>query len=159
QNRRDIDIKARRGGDIETAGVFTGLIKHAFDEMDGDAKASDCFHRGNKTGKGWLFIDIDADSDPINKEFSLESVSTFNVEEDPNGKSYDMNDDHQFVTLKKWEDKQKIEKKYPKHKEEMDSFNMSGERGWVGKLVDGMYNFFVGGNQGVKGAGMEVDEE
>ena len=105
QNRQDLVVLPRRGGIQPIAEVLTEILKYHYDAALADWKISQMFQDGIIGGKGWLAIDINYESDPINGELFLRRENPLMVYEDPYSQNYDMSD-AKYIFRTSWVDKE-----------------------------------------------------
>ena len=122
ENRNDISVFPRKGGNQVTAEVFTGLSKHSMDMSNGEFEQSMSFLDGAIAGKGWLSLDINTDKDVINGDILLERRSFSDIKEDPNAKTYDLNKSAKYVIRSFWGDKEQVSLIYPKKAKEIEDY-------------------------------------
>jgi len=122
ENRNDINVYPRKGGNQITADVFTGLSKHTMDLSNGEFEQSMQFLDGSIAGKGWLGLNISYEKDIINGDISLQRRSFTDLKEDPNCKTYDLNKSAKYVIDSMWGDKEMIKLNYPKKADDIESY-------------------------------------
>ncbi|GAG08108.1 unnamed protein product, partial [marine sediment metagenome] len=105
EERNDIKVFPRKGGNQVVSEIFTGLCKHSMDMSDGEFEQSMSFLDGGIGGKGWLSLDISYEKDVINGDILLERRSFIDIKEDPNAKTYDINKSAKYVIRSFWGDK------------------------------------------------------
>lgn len=129
ENRNDIHVYPMKGGTAIHADVFTGLSKHSMDKSNGEFEQSMQFLDGGIGGKGWIGLDISYDKDPINGDLTMERISGFDIREDPNAKTYDLNKSAKYVVRYYWGDKEQAFLLYHKKAEELEKYleSYSGE--------------------------------
>ena len=114
--RQDFTVRPRKGGTANVAKVLSALVKHTVDQSNGEWQISECFDDGTTGGKGWLGLDIDYSTDPLNGDVVLQKISPFDMLEDCNAKEYDLNQSAKYV-IKMWGwSKDDIILNYPKKK-------------------------------------------
>lgn len=119
QNRTDIKLFPRHGGTISIANLGTELMKHTMDMSDGDYETSDCFLDGLISAKGWLTIDRVFMDDPLRGDLVVHKESPFDILEDQNNRSYDVNKgDYIFKTF--WWNKKELELAFPGKTKNLD---------------------------------------
>ena len=122
ENRNDINIYPRKGGNAIVADVFTGLSKHSMDLSNGEFEQSMQFLDGGIGGKGWIGLDISTEKDVINGDITIERISSFDIKEDPNAKTYDLNKSAKYIIRYFWGDKEQILLLYPKKEKELEKY-------------------------------------
>jgi len=122
ENRNDINVLPRKGGNQVVADVFTGLAKHSMDLSNGEFEQSMQFLDGGIGGKGWVKLDISYDKDIINGDLNMSRVSSFDVKEDPNAKTYDLNRTAKYVIEYFWGDKEQTCLLYPNKAEDLEDY-------------------------------------
>ncbi len=129
ENRNDIKVYPRKGGNNTVADVFTGLSKHSMDLSNGEFEQSMQFLDGGIGGKGWIGLDISYEKDPINGDITIERDSSLDIREDPNAKTYDLNKSAKYIIRYYWGDKEQVFLLYPKKAEDLEKYleSYSGE--------------------------------
>jgi len=122
ENRNDINVYPRKGGKQAVADVFTGLSKHSMDLSNGEFEQSMQFLDGGIGGKGWIGLDISYEKDPINGDIVIERNSSFDIKEDPNAKTYDLNKSAKYIIRYYWGDKEQAYLLYPKKAEDLGKY-------------------------------------
>jgi len=122
ENRNDIHVLPRKGGSQVVADVFTGLAKHSMDLSNGEFEQSMQFLDGGIGGKGWVKLDISYEKDIINGDLNMSRVSSFDVKEDPNAKTYDLNRTAKYVIEYFWGDKEQTALLWPNKAEELEGY-------------------------------------
>ena len=122
ENRNDIHVLPRKGGNQVVADVFTGLSKHSMDLSNGEFEQSMQFLDGGIGGKGWIGLDISTDKDIINGDITIDRISSFDIREDPNAKTYDLNKSAKYIIRYYWGDKEQASLLYPKKAEELEGY-------------------------------------
>lgn len=120
QNRQDIKIYPKRGGNRLVAEVLTALGKHVEDTSNGLYERSMVFLDGIIARKGWIGLDISYEEDPFNGEIKVLRRNPFDIAEDPNCQNYDLNKGSKYVIVSYWADKEMAALTYPKCKDELD---------------------------------------
>lgn len=128
ENRNDIKVFPRKGGNQVTAEVFTGLSKHTMDLSNGEFEQSMTFLDGGIAGKGWLKLDISTEMDVINGDITVERQSFTDIKEDPNAKKYDLNKSAKYVIQSFWGDKDQTQLLYPHKAKEIEDY-LTSEKG------------------------------
>ena len=100
-NRQDYHVYPRKGGLRNWSEIFTALMKHAMDDNDAVWEFSDMFFNGLCSGKGWVFMDVEYDKDPIDGDLVIHTLSPFNVFEDPFADGYDLNRNGKYI-FRRW---------------------------------------------------------
>ncbi len=124
ENPLDYKIRNVKGGTQVIAEILTSLTKNVMDKSMGRSEASQSFESGITTGRGFLFIDIDYTNDPLNGDLVIKELDPFMVLPDPTCKEYDYNKEKggaKYIIIDEWEDKGKVEAKYPGLKEDIKS--------------------------------------
>ena len=121
QNRQEVKVFPKKGGNRLVAQLFTEIAKHAEDVSNGIYERSMVFLDGIVGIKGWLNIDIDYENDPYNGELIIERVDPFDIVEDPGCKSYDLNKGAKYIIRSYWADKELIKLTYPKVKGDIEN--------------------------------------
>lgn len=122
ENRNDIIVFPRKGGNQVTAEVFTGLSKHTMDLSNGEFEQSMTFLDGGIGGKGWLKLDISTERDVINGDITVERRSFIDIKEDPNAKKYDLNKSAKYVIESFWGEKEQTQLLYPHKAKELEDY-------------------------------------
>jgi len=122
ENRNDINIYPRKGGNAVVADVFTGLAKHSMDLSNGEFEQSMQFLDGGIGGKGWIGLDISTENDVINGDITINRRSPFDVKEDPNAKTYDLNKSAKYIISYFWGEKEQIFLLYPKKEKDLEKY-------------------------------------
>ena len=121
QNRQDIKIYPKRGGNRIVAEILTALGKHVEDTSNGLYERSMMFLDGIIARKGWIGMDIIYDdSDPFNGEIRAVRKNPFDITEDRNCQNYDLNKGAKYIIESYWTDKEMAVLTYPKCKDEID---------------------------------------
>jgi len=128
ENRNDIITYPRKGGNSIVAEVFTKLSKHSMDLSNGEFEQSMQFLDGGIGGKGWIGLDISTERDVINGDITIERISSFDIKEDPNAKTYDLNKSAKYIIRRFWGDKEQIILHYPKKEKELEKY-LDGYKG------------------------------
>src|SRR3990167_8512384 len=124
QNRQDIIVFNRKGGNKRIAGILTELIKHIKDGCFSDWEESMVFLLGVITGKGWLNLNIDYDDEVVTGDIKIESISPFRIYSDPFFEKYDMSD-AQYIFKIAWLPKDRIELAFPDKSDEFEGMAVS----------------------------------
>jgi len=119
QNRQQVKVYPRKGGNAPAADILTELCKHTADISNADYEQSMMFLDGYTTGKGWLELNISYEDDPFNGEILISRRSPFEMIEDPNAKEYDLNKTAKYIIRPFWWDKESIKMSYPKKEKEI----------------------------------------
>ena len=122
ENRNDIQVFPRKGGNQVVSEIFTGLCKHSMDMSDGEFEQSMTFLDGGIGGKGWLSLDISYEKDIINGDILIERRSFLDIKEDPNAKTYDLNKSAKYITRGFWGDKDQAQLLYPHKAKELEDY-------------------------------------
>lgn len=122
QNRADIKAFPRKGGMRIIADAFTSLCKHSVDLCHGETEQSVQFVDGIISGKGWVKTDISYKKDRRNGDLVMKRRSPFDMYEDPNTNTYDLNESAKYVIECFWGDKEQIKLIYPKHKRDIEKY-------------------------------------
>jgi hypothetical protein len=120
QGRQDITVVARKGGLKRLAEVFTATMQHCMDVTDADYELADLFLDGIVGNKGWIYMGIGYDEDPVNGDITLTKVSPFDIREDPDAKEYDLNRSGKFVIRDFWFDKDALILNWPQKQEDIE---------------------------------------
>lgn len=130
QNRRDMKVLARRGGAQGAAEIYTHLMKHTYDQSYAEWYEAQAFLDGIICGKGWLWLDVDYEQDPISGQIVIGREDPFLILEDPFSVKYDLSD-ARFVFRLRWMDKDQIISLFPEAKGAIDKidaqFKTAGE--------------------------------
>jgi len=116
ENPLDYKVRNVKGGTRVIAEILTSLAKNVMDKSMGREEASRGFESGVSIGRGFLYIDIDYNNDPLNGDLIIKELDPFMVLPDPTGKEYDYNAEQggaKYIWVDEWEDKEKMEAKYP----------------------------------------------
>ena len=127
ENRNDIKVFPRKGGNQVTAETLTGLAKHTMDLSNGEFEQSMTFLDGGIAGKGWIKLDISTETDVINGDITVERKSFTDVREDPNAKTYDLNKSAKYVIQSFWGDKDQTQLLYPLKAKEIEDYLTSNK--------------------------------
>jgi len=122
QNRADIHAFPRKGGTRIIADAFTSLVKHTTDMCHGEIEQSMQFVDGIISGKGWIKTDISYRKDKINGDFVVTRRSPFDIYEDPNANTYNLNDSAKYIWECYWGDKEQIKLLFDKHADAIEKF-------------------------------------
>ena len=122
ENRNDIKVHPIKGGKAIIADVFTGLSKHSMDKSNGEYEKSMVFLDGGISGKGWLNLDISTEKDIINGDININRVSSFDIREDPNSNTYDLNKSAKYIVRYYWGDKEQSLLLYDEKKDELEKY-------------------------------------
>jgi len=120
QNRQEVSVFPKKGGNRLVSQLFTELCKHTEDTSNAIYERSMVFLDGVVGIKGWINIDIDYEDDPYNGELIIERVDPFDIVEDPGCKSYDLNKGAKYIIRSYWADKELIKLTYPKCKDDIE---------------------------------------
>ncbi len=120
QGRQDITVVARKGGLKRLAEVFTATLQHCMDVTDADYELADLFIDGIVGNKGWIYLGVGYDEDPVNGDITLTKVSPFDIREDPDAKEYDLNRSGKFVIRDFWFDKEALILNWPQKQEDIE---------------------------------------
>jgi hypothetical protein len=112
QNRDDIKLYPRHGGTAAVAALGSELIKHTFDTCEGHDEYSDAFGDGLICGKGWVGVERLYNNDVLFGDLVVEKKSPFNIVEDQNNRSYNINKGN-FIFETYWWTKQQVELQWP----------------------------------------------
>lgn len=118
QEENPLDYKVRnvKGGTQVIAEILTSLAKNVMDKSMGREEASRSFESGVSIARGFLYIPIDYTNDPLNGDLVITELDPFMVLPDPTCKEYDYNKEAggaKYIIIDTWEDKGKMEAKYP----------------------------------------------
>ncbi len=119
QNRQDLKVLPRRGGDQKLADLYTELLKYLYDASLVDWQMSHAFLDGVICGKGWLVGDIDYTREPLNGDLIISRENPLMVFEDPYSVRYDLSD-ARFVFRVYWADKDELILQFPKYKKDIE---------------------------------------
>ena len=118
QNRQQVKVYPRKGGNNNSAEILTALCKHAQDTTNSDFEQSMIFLDGIISGKGWLELGISYQNDPMNGEITIQRLSPFEIIEDTT-KEYDLNKTAQYIIRTYWWNKEAIKLSYPKKEKDI----------------------------------------
>ncbi len=124
ENPLDYKVFNVKGGTRIIAEILTALTKNIMDKSMGREEASRSFEAGVSIARGFLAVDIDYTNDPLNGDLVVMELDPFMVLPDPTCKTYDYNKEKggaKYIIIDSWEDKGKIEGRYPGKKEELKS--------------------------------------
>lgn len=126
QEENPLDYKVRnvKGGTQTIAEILTSLTKNVMDKSMGREEASRCFESGITSARGFVGLLIEYNNDPLNGDLVLTEYDPFMVLPDPTCRTYDYNKEKggaKYIIVDEWEDKGKIEAKYPNRKTELAS--------------------------------------
>jgi hypothetical protein len=93
--------------------IISAMLKHTIGQSNGLNLKSEMFKDGITMGRGFLGIDTDYTTDPVNGDIVMEIYSPFYVDPDVLGLQYDLNNSGRFVNTYKWEDREKLQAIYP----------------------------------------------
>ena len=118
QEENPLDYKVRnvKGGTQVIAEILTALTKNVMDKSMGREEASRSFESGISIARGFLSVDINLNNDPLNGDFVIKELDPFMVLPDPTCKEYNYNKEQggaKYIIIDEWEDKGKMEAKYP----------------------------------------------
>jgi hypothetical protein len=144
ENPLDYKVRNVRGGTQTIAELLSTLTKHTMDTSNGREEASRSFESGVTTARGFLAIDIESHNDPLNGDFFIKELDPFMVLPDPTCKEYDYNQNKggaKYIIVDEWEDKQKVEERYPGRKKEIKeaSFDVF-PKGRFGAIISSMFS-------------------
>lgn len=128
ENPLDYKVRNVKGGTQIVAAILTSLAKNVMDKSMGRHESSRAFESGVSIARGFIHIDIEFGNDPLNGEFDIKELDPFMVLPDPTCKEYDYNSETggaKYIIIDQWEDKGKVEAKYPGRKEEIKSANFN----------------------------------
>lgn len=134
--RKDIKVVPVKVATHTEAKILTHLIKNIMDKSNGQQLISEQYKEGATTGKGWLKVSIDKTYDVERGDFKIENLSSFNVYEDPNPQEYDLDISGKFIIEVRWEDKDKIIKKYPNMEDQLVGLSASNRTFNNSSLID-----------------------
>ena len=143
ENPLDYKVRNVRGGTQTIAEILSNLCKHVMDHSNGREEASRSFESGVTTARGFLMIDVESHSDPLNGDFFLKEMDPFMVLPDPTCKEYDYNATKggaKYIIVDEWEDKDKVEARHPGKKKEIKeaSFDLF-PKGRFGAIISSMF--------------------
>ena len=118
QNRQQVKVYPRKGGNNNSAEILTALCKHAQDTTNSDFEQSMIFLDGIISGKGWLELGISYQNDPMNGEITIQRLSPFEIIEDTT-KEYDLDKTAQYIIRTYWWNKEAIKLSYPKKEKDI----------------------------------------
>lgn len=152
QNPTDGTIRPVKNGTQTIADILTSLVKKVMDDSMGDKVKSQVFEQGNTACRAFMWWDIDYTNDPENGNFALRETDPFMVLPQPNIRVYDYNSQRngaKYVIIDDWQDKDAIEKRYPKEAEKIRQANLNivtskGRFGHLISLLFGGFNNRVG---------------
>ena len=127
QNRADIKVFPRKGGTRIIADAFTSLVKHSVDLCHGDTEQSMQFVDGIISGKGWIKTDISFKNDKINGDLVMSRRSPFDIYDDPNADTYNLNESAKYIIECFWGDKEQIKLLYSKHAQDIENYKPQDE--------------------------------
>jgi hypothetical protein len=145
QEENPLDYKVRnvKGGTQTIAEILTALAKHVMSRSHGKEESSRAFESGITTARGYIHIDIEYGQDPMNGDFVIKEPDPFMVLPDPTCRTYDYNADKngaKYIWIDDWEDKDKVEARYPGHKEEIKAANYNPiPQGRFGAIMSSMF--------------------
>jgi hypothetical protein len=145
QEENPLDYKVRnvKGGSRGIAEILTSLAKNVMDKSMGREEASRSFESGVSIARGFLSLTIDYNNDPLNGDLVVKELDPFMVLPDPTCKVYDYNKEKggaKYIIVDEWEDKKKIEAKYPGKDVKSASYDPT-PKGRFGAIM----NFMFGG--------------
>lgn len=157
-NRQSIRVRPRKAGSEACAQVWTEVIKHAEDIANADYIYSEAFQRASIDGESYIVMDIDK-SKTENGQPIINAMSLFDVDIDPNCDTYNINDDNdyaKFAIVKRWLDKDFVEKLYPKKDVNEIIKSYTGDDSLMG--IDVVLGGLLDDNDSQKDAYLEDDE-
>lgn len=118
QEENPLDYKVRnvKGGTQTIAEILSALAKNIMDKSMGREEASRSFEAAVSIGRGFLSLSINYTNDPLNGDLVIGELDPFMVLPDPTCKTYDYNKEKggaKYIWVDEWEDKGKMEAKYP----------------------------------------------
>ena len=143
QEENPLDYKVRnvKGGTQVIAEILTALAKNVMDKSMGREEASRSFEAGVSIGRGIIYVDIDYTNDPLNGDLVMKELDPFMVLPDPTCKEYDYNKEKngaKYIIIDEWEDKNKIEAKYPGKEFKSATFDLFPQ-GRFGAIMSRMF--------------------
>lgn len=144
QNRKDMRASAVKNGSQLVARIWTAILKHANSACGADHEASEQFKDGITTGKGWVHLVVDKETDVTHGDLKVVKVSPFGVIEDLGAGKYDLNQGAKYIILVEWEDKEKLEAEYPDQKEALTNSSYKSPTddesgGWFSSLISFLF--------------------
>ena len=116
QNRIDIKVFNRTGGNNQIAEILTILIKDIEDQARAPFEYSRVFLDGLIRGKGYVGLNKEYDQDVINGNITIRRFNPFNVHFDPASEKYDKSD-AEFCFTESWFTRKKLALLYPDKEE------------------------------------------
>ena len=115
-NRKVALAYPKKGGTAKIAKLFSSVCRHVYDQTNFIYEVSQAFVDGIVCGKGWWNCEIDFEEDPIDGDVKISRLSPFDIEEDPNSNTYDLNKSANYIVRHFWWDRETLELAYPKQK-------------------------------------------
>ena len=137
QEENPLEYKVRnvKGGTQTIAEIITLLTKNVMDKSMGREKASECFEAGVSIARGFLYVPIDYNNDPLNGDLVIKELDPFMVLPDPTCKTYDYNAEQggaKYIWVDEWEDKGKMEAKHPEEDLKSAIYDVMPKGRWSG---------------------------
>ncbi len=130
-NPRDIRVVNTKGGSATVARVRSALVKHTMDTSNARRKKTQTFDDGVTTGVGYIGADLTYTDDPSNADIIIRKYDPFMVLVDKSRRKYDLNEEVggcKYIILSEWEDKGKLEARYPKKKIALGEANLNAHQ-------------------------------
>jgi len=118
QNRMGLKAYNRVGGSGESAEIITTLIKDVENQSDGEFEHSDAFLDGLLTGRGFLGIDINYDTDIVNGDITIGRKNPLVIKIDPGFEKYDLSD-AMYIFEEGWYLQKQLQLNYPESAEQL----------------------------------------
>jgi len=119
-NRKIALVYPKKGGTAKVAKLFSSVCRHVYDQTNFIYEVSQAFLDGIIGGKGWWNLEINYGEDPIDGDVEINRISPFDIEEDPNSTTYDLNKSANYIIRHFWWDKETLELAYPKSKQDIE---------------------------------------
>ncbi|MCK4255667.1 hypothetical protein KAX35_02160, partial [candidate division WOR-3 bacterium] len=118
QNRQDLKVIHKQGGNPITAEIMTMLMKDIEDSCNAPWHISRVFLDGLISRRGYLGFEINYDEDIVNGNLIEKRLKPDRVFIDPSSEEYDHSDAaHMFII--KWQTRKQLELEFPDKKDEL----------------------------------------
>lgn len=145
QSPRDLTVLPAKGGNGVTAMIISAMLKHTIGQSYGLNLKAEMFKDGITTGRGFLGLDTDYSTDPVNGDIVLKLFSPFHVDIDMLGLQYDLNQSGRFVNTYEWEDRDKLFACYEDAKDALGEYTIETSTGApLKKTIQKVASWFMG---------------
>jgi hypothetical protein len=145
QSPRDLTVLPAKGGNGVTAMIISAMLKHTIGQSYGLNLKAEMFKDGITTGRGFLGVDTDYSTDPVNGDIVLKLFSPFHVDIDMLGLQYDLNQSGRFVNTYEWEDRDNLFAHYKNAKEELGEYTIETNTGFpLKRTIQKVASWFMG---------------